>query len=40
VILNIVEFKKLHTDLIKRVEEQKKRTIEIRSFKIDEKVYL
>jgi len=39
-MLNIVELKKLHTDLIKRIEEQKRQTIEIKSFEIDEKIYL
>ncbi len=40
VMLNIVELKKLYTDLIKRIEEQKKQTTEIKSYEIDEKVYL
>jgi len=39
-MLNIVELKKLYTDLIKRIEEQKKQTTEIKSYEIDEKVYL
>ncbi len=39
-MLNIAELKKLHTDLIKRIEEQKRQTIEIKSFEIDEKIYL
>jgi len=39
-MLNIVELKKLYTDLIKRIEGQKKQTTEIKSYEIDEKVYL
>ncbi len=39
-MLNIVELKKLYTDLMKRIEEQKKWTTEIKSFKVDKKVYL
>jgi len=39
-MLNITELKKLHTDLIKRIEEQKKWTTEIKSFEIDKKIYL
>ena len=40
VMLNIAELKKLHTDLIKRIEEQKEWTTEIKSFEVDKKVYL
>ena len=39
-MLNIAELKKLHIDLIKRIEEQKGWTTEIKSFEIDKKVYL
>jgi len=39
-MLNIAELKKLHIDLIKRIEEQKRQTIKIKLFKIDEKIYL
>ncbi len=39
-ILNIAEFKKLHTDLIKRIEGQKRQTIEIKSYEVDERIYL
>jgi len=39
-MLNIAKLKKLYTDLTKRIEEQKKQTTEIKSFKIDEKIYL
>ncbi len=39
-MLNIVKLKKLHTDLIKRIEEQKKWIIEIKSYEVDEKIYL
>ncbi len=39
-MLNIVELKKLYTDFIKRIEEQKKQITEIKSYKIDEKIYL
>jgi len=35
-----VKLKKLHTDLIKRIEEQKRWTIEIKLYEIDERVYL
>jgi len=40
VMLNIAELKKLHTDLIKRVKEQKRQTTEIKLYKINEKIYL
>jgi len=39
-MLNIVKLKKLYIDLIKRIEEQKRQTIEAKSFEIDEKIYL
>ncbi len=39
-MLNIVKLKKLYTDLIKRIEEQKRQTIKIKLYEIDEKVYL
>ncbi len=39
-MLNIAELKKLYTDFIKRIEEQKKQITEIKSYKIDEKIYL
>jgi len=39
-MLNIAELKKLHTDLLKRIEEQKRQITEIKSFKIDKKIYL
>jgi len=39
-ILNIAEFKKLHTDLTKRIEGQKRQTIEIKSYEVDERIYL
>jgi len=39
-MLNIAELKKLHTDLMKRIKGQKEQTIEIKSFEIDEKIYL
>jgi len=39
-MLNIAELKKLYTDLIKRIEEQKKWTTEIKLFEIDKKIYL
>ncbi len=39
-MLNIVKLKKLHTDLIKRIEEQKKWIIEIKLYEVDEKIYL
>jgi len=40
VILNIAELKKLHTDLMKRIEGQKEQTTEIKSFEVDERIYL
>ncbi len=39
-MLNITELKKLHIDFMKRIEEQKKWTTEIKSYEVDEKVYL
>jgi len=39
-MLNIVKLKKLYTDLTKRIEEQKRQTIKIKSYKIDERIYL
>jgi len=39
-MLNIAKLKKLHTDLIKRIEEQKRQTTEVKLFKIGERVYL
>ncbi len=39
-ILNIVKLKELYTDFMKRIKEQKRQIIEIKLFKIDEKVYL
>ena len=40
VMLNIVKLKKLYTDLMKRIEEQKRQTTEIKLYKIDERIYL
>ncbi len=39
-MLNIVKLKKLYTDLMKRIEEQKRQTTEIKLYKIDERIYL
>jgi len=39
-MLNIMKLKKLHINLMKRIEEQKKQTTEIKSYKIDERIYL
>jgi len=39
VILNIVEIKKLHQDLMKRLEEQKKKDTEFELFQVKEKIY-
>jgi len=39
-ILDITEIKKLHKDLISRIQQQKKQTTEIKPFVIKEKVYL
>jgi len=38
-MLNIVEIKKLHQDLMKRLEKQKKKETEFESFKIEERTY-
>jgi len=40
VILNITEIKKLHRDLMNRIQQQTEWTTEIKSFKIEERVYL
>ena len=40
VILNITEIKKLHKDLMNRIQQQTKQVIEVKSFVIEEKVYL
>jgi len=39
-MLNIVKLKKLHINLTKRIEGQKEQTIEIKSYEVDERVYL
>jgi len=39
-MLNIVKLKKLYINLIKRIEEQKRWTIEIKLYEIDERIYL
>ncbi len=39
-ILNIVKIKKLHKDLTNRIQQQKRQTTEVKSFVIEEKVYL
>ncbi len=39
-MLNIMKLKKLYTDLMKRIEGQKKWITEIKLYEIDEKVYL
>jgi len=39
VILNIIEIKKLHQDLMKRLEEQKRKETEFESFQVEEKIY-
>jgi len=38
--LNIAEIKKLHRDLTKRLEEQKGKDTEFKSFQVEEKIYL
>jgi len=40
VILNIAEIKKLHKDLINKIQQQTKQITEIKSFVIEERVYL
>ncbi len=39
-MLNIVKLKKLYTDLMKRIEEQKRWITEIKLYEIDERIYL
>ncbi len=39
-ILNIIEIKKLHQDLTERLEEQKRKKTEFKSFWVEKKVYL
>ncbi len=39
-ILNIAEIKKLHKDLTNRIQQQKRQMTEVKSFMIEEKVYL
>jgi len=39
-ILNIMKIKKLHRDLTSRIQQQKEQTTEVRSFVIEERVYL
>ncbi len=39
-MLNIVKLKKLYINLTKRIKGQKRWTTEIKSYKIDEKIYL
>jgi len=40
VILNIAEIKKLHKDLMNRIQQQTEQTTEVKPFVIEEKVYL
>jgi len=40
VILNIAEIKKLHKDLINKIQQQTKQITEIKSFVIEKRVYL
>jgi len=39
-ILNIAEIKKLHRDLTNRIQQQTEQTTEVKSFEVEEKVYL
>jgi len=39
-ILNIAEIKKLHRDLVNRIQQQSEQTTEIKPFVIEERVYL
>jgi len=39
-ILNIAKIKKLHKDLTNRIQQQERQTTEVKSFVIEEKVYL
>jgi len=38
--LNIAEIKKLHRDLMSRIQQQTEQTTEVKSFEVEEKVYL
>jgi len=40
VILDIAEIKKLHRDLMNRIQQQTEQTTEIKPFVIEERVYL
>jgi len=40
VILDITEVKKLHRDLTNRIQQQSEQTTEIKSFEVEERVYL
>jgi len=39
-MLNIAEIKKLHKDLMNRIQQQTEQTTEIKPFEIEERVYL
>ena len=39
-ILNITEIKKLHKDLMNRIQQQSRQTTEIKPFEVEERVYL
>jgi len=39
-ILNIAEIKKLHRDLMNRIQQQTRQTTEVKPFVIEERVYL
>jgi len=38
--LNIAEIKKLHRDLTNRIQQQPEQTTEVKSFEVEERVYL
>jgi len=40
VILDITEIKKLHKDLMNRIQQQSEQTTEVKSFEVEERVYL
>jgi len=39
-ILNIAKIKKLHKDLVNRIQQQTKQTTEVKPFVVEERVYL
>jgi len=39
-ILDIAEIKKLHKDLMNRIQQQSRQTTEVKPFEVEERVYL